>query len=74
MEECKKIVRSIDKFEHPANAFFYVGSATVTALTIFCALRGGEPARLQIQQWHEAVNGEWIIKEDLPDEFDSIQC
>lgn len=40
------------------------------ALTIFCARRGGEPARLQIYQWHEAVNGKWIIKEDLPDEFD----
>ena len=70
MEECKKTMQSIDKFEHPANAFVNVRSAAVTALTIFCARRGGEPARLQIYQWNEAVNGEWTIKEDLPDEFD----
>ena len=70
MEECKKIMQSIDKFEHPANAFVNVRSTAVTALTIFCARRGGEPARLQIYQWNEGVNGEWTIKEDLPDEFD----
>ena len=70
MEERKKLKQSVDKFDHPANAFVNFRSATVTALKIFFGHRVGEPPRLQIYQWHEAVNGEWIIKEDLPDEFD----
>ena len=34
-----------------------------------CARRGGEPVRLQLYQWQEALNGEWIDREELPDEF-----
>ena len=26
--------------------------------------------RLQLYQWEEAVNGEWVINGDLPDDFD----
>ena len=39
--ECKDIMLSVDIFDHPANSFVDVRSATVTALTIFCARRGG---------------------------------
>ena len=43
---------------------------SVTTLTIICARRGSEPARFQIYQWNEVVNGERTIKEALPDKFD----
>ena len=69
IDECKSIMQSIDAYDHPADSFVNIRSATATALIIFCARRGGEPVRLQLYQWHEAINGEWVIKEDLPDDF-----
>ena len=70
IDECKSIMGSIDIFDHPADAFVQIRSATATALIIFCARRGGEPVRLQIYQWLEAVNGEWVQQQDLPEDFD----
>ena len=49
---------SIDAFKHPAESFVLIRSAVATALIIFCARRGGEPVRLQLYQWHEAVDGD----------------
>ena len=70
MDECSLILNSIDPFDYPSQSFVAVRSATATSLTIFCARRGGEPVRLQLYQWEEALKGEWIDKDDLPDEFD----
>ncbi|XP_065682293.1 uncharacterized protein LOC136095516 [Hydra vulgaris] len=69
-EECKAIMLSIDLYEHPLSNYVKIRSATATYLIIFNARRGGEPVRLQIYQWTEAVNGEWVIKGDLPKDFD----
>ena len=46
-------------------------SATLTSLIIFNARRGGEPSRLSIKQWKEAMRGEWIDCCDLPSDFES---
>ena len=40
--------------------------ATATCLIIFNARRGGELVRLQLYQWQEAITGQWVDKEDLP--------
>nr|XP_047142840.1 uncharacterized protein LOC124817088 [Hydra vulgaris] len=69
-EECKAIMLSIDLYEHPLSNYVKIRSATATYLIIFNARRGGEPVRLQIYQWTEAVNGEWVIEGDLPKDFD----
>ena len=50
LEECKKIMCSINEFDHPSNSFVNIRSATATFLTIFNARRGGEPVCLQIYQ------------------------
>jgi len=31
---------------------------------------GGEPVRLQLYQWIEAITGEWVSKGDLPEDFE----
>ncbi|XP_065681675.1 uncharacterized protein LOC124811063 isoform X2 [Hydra vulgaris] len=73
IEECNKIMNSIDDFQHPCESFVTIRSATATCLTIFNARRGGEPVRLHLFQWNEALNGEWMDKQDLPEEFDIEQ-
>ena len=48
-KECFSIIDSIDEFDFVGNSkFVSVRSATVCALTMFNAQRGGEPARLYI--------------------------
>ena len=69
IDECSLILNSIDPFDYPSQSFLAVRSATATSLIIFCARQGGEPVRLQLYQWEEALKGEWIGKDDLPDEF-----
>ena len=69
MEECYEILNTIDPYDYPSNSYVTVRSATATSLIIFCARRGGEPVRLQLYQWQEALNGEWVDQTDLPDEF-----
>ena len=69
MDECSLILNSTDPFDYPSRSFVAVRSATPTCLIIFCARRGGEPVRLQLYQWEVALKGEWIDKDDLPDEF-----
>ena len=71
LEECKKIMCSINEFDHPSNSFVNIRSATATFLTIFNARRGGEPVRLQIYQWKEALRGEWVEKADAPSVYDT---
>ena len=69
MEECKVIMNSIDAFAYPSDLFTNVRAAVATALIIFNARRGGEPVRLQLFQWQEAINGEWVDKDDVPNDF-----
>ena len=69
MAECNNIMSSIDPYCYPSQSFIDIRSATATSIIIFCARRGGEPVRLQLYQWEEAVSGEWVDKEDMPDEF-----
>lgn len=57
--ECKKIMSEMDSYAYPAQSYIKIRSAC----------RGGEPVRLQLYQWEEAVQGEWINKENLPNEF-----
>ena len=66
-------MNSIDVYTHPSESFVTIRSATATCLIIFCARRGGEPVRLQLYQWTEALNGEWVDKEDLPNNFNIDQ-
>ena len=54
LEACKKILCSINEFDHPSNSFVNIHSATATFRTIFNARRGEEPVRFQIYQWKEA--------------------
>nr|XP_047142833.1 uncharacterized protein LOC124817083 [Hydra vulgaris] len=68
IEECNKIMNSIDDFQHPCESFVTIRSATATCLTIFNARRGGEPVRLHLFLWNEALN-----KQNLPEEFDIEQ-
>jgi len=51
-----------------------VRSAVATYLIIFIARRGGEPVRLLVSQWEEALRGEWLDQSDLPevDESDLV--
>ena len=69
INECKNVMLSIDAFNHPSESFLLIRSAVATALIIYCARRGGEPVRLQLYQWHQAVDGEWIAKDDFPEDF-----
>ena len=69
MDECRLILNSTDPVDYPSKSFVAVRSATATCLIIFCARQGGEPVRLQLYQWEVALKGEWIDKDDLPDEF-----
>ena len=46
-----------------------IRAAIVTSLIMFSARTGDEPVRLQIYQWEEAVNGEWVDSEQLPEEI-----
>ena len=69
MGECTRIM-SVDVFNYPHDSFVNIRSATATCLIIFNARRGGEPVRLQLYQWQEAINGQWVDKEDLPTDFD----
>ena len=71
LDECNKIMNSPDIFNMCATSFVLIRAAAATCLIIFNARRGGEPVRLLISQWEEALKGEWVDENDLPDEVDS---
>ena len=54
MEECIKVMSNIDVMDF-ANEYIDVRAATATYLIMFNARRGGEPVRLLISQWEEAL-------------------
>ena len=66
--ECKKIMNSIDAFDMPEDTFVNIRSAVATYLIIFNARRGGEPVRLRLHQWKEALDGYWDDKPNVPEE------
>lgn len=47
-------------YKLPSTIFIEVRDAACARLTIYNGRRGGEPARLYIYQWKEAVDGIWI--------------
>ena len=51
------------EFQLPCTVFNEVRDATCARLTIFNGRRGGEPARMFIYQWEEALNGVWLRPE-----------
>ena len=57
---------SINVFNAFSEQFVTVRAATATYLIVFNARRGGEPVRLLISQWEEALKGEWT--DHLPDD------
>ena len=62
LNECKTVIESIDEYDYPTNSFANIRSALVIILIIFSARRGGESVRLQMYQWDETKNGNWIDK------------
>ena len=71
LDECNSVMGQCQlEFPDP-NCYVNMRSATLTCLIIFNARRGGEPSRLSINQWEEAMRGEWIDSCDLPSDFDS---
>ena len=54
LDSCKKIMENIDYLDF-GNEYINVRSAAATYLIIFNARRGGEPVRLLIDQWEEAL-------------------
>ena len=72
LDQCTKIMSECRPLDFPEpSSFVNIRSAVLTCLIIFNARRGGEPSRLVIQQWEEALRGEWIDSCDLPDDFES---
>ena len=50
-------------YQFPMSIFVDVRDAACARLTIYNGRRGGEPARLFLYQWQEAVNGTWLREE-----------
>ena len=50
-------------FQYPGLIFVSVRDALCARLTIYNGRRGGEPARLFLYQWHEALAGVWLRPE-----------
>ena len=48
-----------------AHAFVQLRDACCVRLTLFNGRRGGEPARLLLEELHDALNDEWINKQSL---------
>ena len=54
MDECVKIMSNIDLLDFDSE-YIDVRAATATYLIMFNARRGGEPVRLLVSQWEEAL-------------------
>jgi hypothetical protein len=60
-----KIVELVgDKFSHPASwdvgNYTKLRSVLISRLTLYNARRGGEPSRLLVSEWNDAVNNVWL--------------
>ncbi len=66
-DESLKIIKSVveDPFHLPVrHSFVKLRNAVVTRLTLFNGKRGGEPARLTLEQYEEMAKDKWIQKDD----------
>ncbi|XP_066936229.1 uncharacterized protein, partial [Clytia hemisphaerica] len=74
LQECDLIMEKVDPYNLKVTDASYcqLRSAVVTCLIVFNARRGGEPGRLSINQWNEALKGEWVDREENQEigEFD----
>ena len=69
MNGCEEVMKSIDVMDIHSSNFIPVRAATSTYLIIFNARRGGEPLRLLMNQWDEALKREWT--DQIPPEEES---
>ncbi|XP_066914461.1 uncharacterized protein [Clytia hemisphaerica] len=72
LQECDSTMAKVDPLSLKISDASYCNlrAAVVTCLIVFNARRGGEPGRLSISQWEEALKGEWVDHDDVPD-FDN---
>ena len=66
LDECR-LLMNIDAFEFPTDNYLKIRSAVITTLVIFNARRGGEPVRLTLKQWQEALSGDWVDEDESND-------
>ena len=57
LKKCEEIMTYAVIFHIPGDSYVSPRVATVTYLIIYNARRGGEPLRLQVQQWKEMLKG-----------------
>ena len=57
-DDLKKLTDQYELWDR--HQFVQVRNLVVARLTIFNARRGGEPARLTLREWKEAMEGSWI--------------
>ena len=63
--ECYTTIENMDAYKFTGETeFVEIRTATCTPLMLFNARRGGEPPRLVMSQWLEALNGDWVDEED----------
>lgn len=68
MNECISVMQKTSFLDF--DAFCSIRAATISYLTLHNARRGGEPVRLFIKQWQEALDGHWNSRKpsDCPNE------
>lgn len=60
----KEITRLTDSYAFwSSSEYLLLRDLLITQITIFNGRRGGEPARLLMHQWEEALNDEWLMSE-----------
>ena len=66
LDECRLLMK-VDTYDLPTDNYLKIRSAVITTLIIFNARRGGEPVRLILKQWEEALTGEWVDEDETND-------
>ena len=59
IKSCQDIFINMDTYMEPSSSYKLIRDAAITLLIIFSARRGGESARITINQWEEAVARAW---------------
>ena len=60
LQEMHNLSEDQYKFKWDHHDFVKMRNLIVSRLTMFNARRGGEPARLTLQEWEEAANDSWV--------------
>ncbi|ELU12849.1 hypothetical protein CAPTEDRAFT_186535 [Capitella teleta] len=66
----QKIEQSDSYTWHDVQSYVSLRDALCSRITLYNARRGGEPSRLKLKQWRDAVSKQWIDKETELDEWD----